>query len=158
MLELDIILAECFLEILKHWDGNKESGSVGAAIVAPGREAVVAASYHRNGVWCHAERHAIEKFQNLYGDIPSDATVVTTLSPCFAVMCDRDGMSCTDLIESLGISRVYSAIDDITQHQHSGRKELPFVLTITDNASAKAMGKILCDFIERFDNKVKAFI
>jgi pyrimidine deaminase RibD-like protein/predicted nucleotidyltransferase len=64
----------------------------------------------------HAERVAIDNYQNKYGDIPEGSIIVTTLSPCNQDMDDRYQSSCTDLINQSTVKKVYCGYKDPTQH------------------------------------------
>jgi pyrimidine deaminase RibD-like protein len=127
-MRLNEIVANQFDDILKHLcdmvvtgqerDAEKY-GMVAACVVDSDGNKVYRRNYlnkddeHRT----HAERAAIEAYERLYGDLPEGSIVVTTLSPCSEHMSDREGASCTDLLNSKGIAKVYCGYMDPTQSQ-----------------------------------------
>jgi pyrimidine deaminase RibD-like protein len=82
-----------------------------------------------NGDRIHAERAAVAKYNETYGDIPEGSIILTTLSPCSEYMHDREGDSCTDLINHSPLRKVYCGFIDPTQ-DHSHKK---FTLECTKN-------------------------
>jgi pyrimidine deaminase RibD-like protein len=65
----------------------------------------------------HAERVAIDNYHKQYGDIPQGSIIITTCSPCSEHMDERYGESCTDLINQIGIKKVYAGYMDPTQEE-----------------------------------------
>ncbi len=94
---------------------DENRGLVGAAILTNNHNPVYGVSTKFNGKWFHAERMAIINFENLNGEIPDDAVMVTTLSPCFIKMSDRFKDSCSDLIAKTSTKKVYTALMDSSQ-------------------------------------------
>ena len=91
-------------------------GMVAACLIDPDGNASFALNHladdeHR----IHAERAAIEKYEKAHGDVPEGSTIITTLSPCSEHMHDREGKSCTDLLNDYGITKVYCGYIDPTQ-------------------------------------------
>ena len=64
----------------------------------------------------HAEHAVIEDFIKKYGPVPEGTVIITTLSPCNTAMDERDGPSCSDLLNEHGIEKVYCGYIDPTQH------------------------------------------
>ncbi|MDE1830211.1 MAG: hypothetical protein KGI25_07795 [Thaumarchaeota archaeon] len=97
-------------------DNAEKYGMVAAALIDPKGRTVQALNYVNNdGHRTHAERAAIEKYEEIYGDIPKHSIIVSTLSPCSKHMHDRLGISCTDLLNKYGIKAVYCGYLDPTQ-------------------------------------------
>jgi pyrimidine deaminase RibD-like protein len=91
-------------------------GWVAACLLDPEGNQVRALNYRiKDGHRVHAERAAIEKYEKKYGDVPSRSVIITTLSPCSEHMHDREGKSCTDLLNAKKIRRVYCGYIDPTQ-------------------------------------------
>ena len=91
-------------------------GMVAACVVDPDNQIVYGINEpdeteHR----VHAERVAIDRYHELYGEIPSGSIIITTLSPCSQDMAERHGDSCTQLINQSGIGKVYCGYMDPTQ-------------------------------------------
>jgi pyrimidine deaminase RibD-like protein len=91
----------------------------------------------------HAEAVAMKKYEETYGDIPEGSIILTTLSPCNEYMNDRDGPSCTDLINDSVVRKVYCGFIDPSQEQDTKR----FALQETKN---KKIQEICKGFAEQF--------
>ena len=91
----------------------------------------------------HAEPAAMQKYQETYGDIPEGSIILTTLSPCNEFMNDREGPSCTDLINDSVVRKVYCGFIDPTQQQDNKR----FALQETKNQKIREICK---GFAEQF--------
>jgi GNAT superfamily N-acetyltransferase len=81
-----------------------------------------------NGKRVHAERAAIENYKNKHGELPEGSVIVTTLSPCTEPMADREGISCTELIDSTPVRRVYAGYRDPSQ-DHLAHDDFDVVVT-----------------------------
>ena len=68
-----------------------------------------------NGQRRHAERVAIDNYNKKYGDIPEGSIIITTCSPCSEHMDERYGEDCTELINNVGVKKVYAGFMDPTQ-------------------------------------------
>ena len=68
-----------------------------------------------NGKRIHAEHAVLEDFLKKYGEIPEGTVLLTTLSPCTKHLDERDGPSCSSLVERYGIKKVYCGYMDPTQ-------------------------------------------
>ena len=91
-------------------------GMVAAAVVDPDNQIVARLNRPgKDGKRIHAEHAAMLDYKNKYGDIPEGSIVVTTLSPCNEQMAERDGPSCTELINNSVIKKVYCGYMDPTQ-------------------------------------------
>lgn len=114
--ELDLILAKLCEMILNGQEQDPDYyGMVAACVICPGGEKTYAVNYARpDGTRVHAERAAIDACEQ---EVGPDCMIVTTLSPCNRPMEERYGESCTDLLESYGISHVYCGYRDPTQEK-----------------------------------------
>lgn len=115
--KLDAILAKCCELVLEkqaqdpdHW------GMVGACLLDMDNRAVYGVNYATDdGKRVHAERAALENYTSKYGEPEPGCIIITTLSPCSEPMDERYGESCTDLISTLDIHKVYCGYQDATQ-------------------------------------------
>lgn len=115
---LDGILNKLYDLVKKRQDRDSEKyGSVGACVLDPDNRIIAATSSLKEGKWVHAEKNAIDKYQEQYGSIPEDSIIITTCSPCSEAMDDRFGSSCTDVINNSGIKKVYAGFMDPTQSE-----------------------------------------
>ena len=89
----------------------------------------------------HAERVAIDRYHELYGEIPSGSIIVTTLSPCSQDMDERHGDSCTDLINQSGVKKVYCGYMDPTQDTSPAG----FTLQATKNPKIQELCRMFAD-------------
>jgi len=117
--KLDSILAELCEMII---DGKKKNpdyfGMVAAAVLDPNNNVVMGINYPNasSNTRIHAERAAVNKYHDQFGEVPPGSIIVTTLSPCSEAMSERYGESCTDFINDLGVHKVYCGYKDPTQH------------------------------------------
>jgi pyrimidine deaminase RibD-like protein len=145
--KLDRILSKLVKMVL---DGQEKDsdlyGMVAAAVVDPSNNIVASTSSNEDGKWTHAERNAINKYNKQYGEIPKGSIIITTLSPCNEYGTDmaneREGNSCTDLINNTNVHKVYAGYADPSQHDHS---EQDFTVTITDNKDIRDKCQQLAD-------------
>jgi pyrimidine deaminase RibD-like protein len=132
--EFDNILAElCELVIDGQEEDSNRNGMVGACVLGPKGQKVMRTSYKDGDKYVHAERAAIDA----YGDINSDCTIITTLSPCNQAMDDRAGESCQSLIDDCGITKVYCGYKDPSQEHDTS--------TETSNLKIKELCKKFAD-------------
>lgn len=102
-------------------DGNDAGNGMVAAGVLSLTHPYIArlSSIQSDGKSTHAERNAIDAFESEYGPITEGTVIITTLSPCNerhdTTAKERVGESCTDLINSKGILKVYCGFMDPTQ-------------------------------------------
>ena len=114
--DFDRILVKLCNMIVDAVGQDQDAGMVAAAVVDPNNNIVSRVGINENGRWVHAERYAIEAYQQEFGDIPDGTTIVTTLSPCTSADMElRSGSSCCNLIEELGIKEVYCGYYDPEQ-------------------------------------------
>ena len=114
--KLDKYLTELCALVERGQQSNKDYGMVGAGLLTlkhpymsrlnrPGSD----------GKRIHAEHAVLQDFLNKYGTISEGTVLLTTLSPCTKHMDERDGPSCSSLVEQYGIKKVYCGYMDPTQ-------------------------------------------
>jgi pyrimidine deaminase RibD-like protein len=115
--KLDNILSKlCGMIVKGKQDRPDYYGMVAAAVLDPDNQIVARLNRPgKDGKRIHAEHAAMLDYENKYGDIPEGSIVVTTLSPCNEQMAERDGPSCTELINNSVIKKVYCGYMDPTQ-------------------------------------------
>ena len=130
--KLDRVLARCCRMIEQGQQKDPEHyGKVAACVIDPDNNMVYGINLPGpNGTRRHAERVAIDKYRRIHGDVPQGSIVVTTLSPCNAPMAERAGDSCKDLLNSMGIHKVYCGYIDPTQHEDD---DADFTVGLTQN-------------------------
>ena len=130
--KLDKILSRCCQMVIRGQQVDpKRYGQVAACVIDPDNNFVYGINLPGpNGQRQHAERVAIDKYRKTHGDIPEGSIIVTTCSPCNSPMDERYGESCKDLLNSVGIHKVYAGYIDPTQHDDA---DADFVTQETDN-------------------------
>ena len=119
--KLDQILVKLCHQVIKGQKTNPEKyGMVAACVLDPDNRTVLCVNEAaEDGTRKHAERVAIERYVEKYGDIPTGSIILTTLSPCNeddTEMADsRYGESCTDLINNSNVRKVYCGYMDPSQ-------------------------------------------
>jgi pyrimidine deaminase RibD-like protein len=114
--QLDEILTGLCELVIQGQTKGQDLGMVAAAVLDPNMNCVVGINYPtRNGKRVHAERAAIDSYTARFGAVPPGSTIVTTLNPCSHDMAEREGSSCTDLVEQHGIRKVYCGVIDSEQ-------------------------------------------
>jgi len=114
--KLDRILSNLCEMVVKGQKSENDYGMVAAAVLDPDNQIV--ARLNRpgdDGKRIHAEHAAMEDYKNKYGAIPEGSIVITTLSPCNESMDERDGPSCTSIINDSTVKKVYCGYMDPTQ-------------------------------------------
>ena len=139
----DVLVELCEL-IIKNKRKDNANGFVAAAVIGDGKK--VCATSHFEGKWAHAERRALDKFKSMYGEIPDDAVIVTTLSPCVDDMPDRQGISCNELIETTPVKMVYCGYRD-PEHQESTHND--FDIRFTNNTQLTELCKEFADTFQK---------
>jgi pyrimidine deaminase RibD-like protein len=119
--KLDRILVELCKMVV---DGKKQDpgryGAVAAAVLDPKNNLVKGINLPAgDGKRRHAERVAMDNYKKKYGEIPEGSIIITTCSPCSEHMAERHGDSCTDLINSSPVKKVYCGYIDRTQPEDS---------------------------------------
>ena len=114
--KLDNILSKLCDMVIRGQESDKDYGMVAAAVLDPKNQIV--ARLNRpgtDGKRIHAEHAAMEDYINKHGPIPEGSIVITTLSPCNEHMDERDGPSCTSIINDSSVKKVYCGYMDPTQ-------------------------------------------
>jgi len=133
--QLDAVLVELCEILLNSKQRNEDFyGWVAAAVIDPTGRLVTGVNYLYGDRRVHAERAAIDKYEAEYGELPKGCIVVTTLSPCSHEFNDnREGESCSDLLNSRGVKLAYCGYKDPTQEN----KHDKFVTIITENSKIR---------------------
>jgi pyrimidine deaminase RibD-like protein len=140
--KLDNILSKLCELVARGQSSAKDYGMVAAAVLDPSNQVVARLNRPgKDGKRIHAEHAAMEAYQQQYGDIPSGSIVITTLSPCNEHMDERDGPSCTDLINQSVIKKVYCGYMDPTQDDDTRQ----FDVLETDNKEIRQQCKAFAD-------------
>jgi pyrimidine deaminase RibD-like protein len=130
--KLDRVLAQCCRMVVKGQQRDSERyGQVAACVIDPDNRMIYGINLPgKDGTRRHAERVAIDKYRKSIGEIPAGSIIVTTCSPCNSPMAERAGESCKDLLNSVGIHKVYAGYQDPTQHDDS---DADFRVYVTEN-------------------------
>jgi pyrimidine deaminase RibD-like protein len=140
--QLDFVLAElCGLVIEGQQDNPDFNGMVAAAVIDPKGRLVTGLNYLYGSYRVHAERAAIDKYEEEYGELSQGSIVVTTLSPCSDRMDSRYEESCTDLLNSKRIKLAYCGYNDPSQENVQDK----FITIITENSKIKSLCKKFAD-------------
>jgi pyrimidine deaminase RibD-like protein len=143
----DQVLVDLCELIIKNKRKDPENGLVGASVISGNRRAD-ATTGHFEGKMVHAERGALNAFEQKYGEIPDDAVIVTTLSPCVNDMPDRQGISCNELIDTTPVRVVYCGYRD-PEHQEITHND--FDIRFTGNQEIEKMCKQFADMFQKQD-------
>jgi len=134
--KLDHILAKLCEMVVDGQKKKQNLGMVAAAVLDPDNNCVVGINYPlKDGRRVHAERAAIDSYTARFGSIPEGSIILTTCSPCYHDMSEREGENCTDLIDAVGVHKVYCGYQDPTQRPGSKR----FHTEITKNSKIEAL-------------------
>ena len=114
--KLDAILVRLCEMVIQGQSKKGNLGMVAAAVLDPDNNCVVGINYPtRDGRRVHGERAAIDSYTARFGDIPAGSIIITTCSPCSHDMSEREGINCSDLIDDIGVHKVYAGYQDPTQ-------------------------------------------
>jgi pyrimidine deaminase RibD-like protein len=138
-----ILVGLCDMVVQGQRDNPDYYGVVAAAVLDPGNRLVRALNHAQGGKDVHAERAAIDKYTEQYGEIPVGSTIITTCSPCTEPMPERVGDSCRDLISSTAVHKVYAGYRDPSQDTSPGNKT--YHLQITRNRRIQELCKLFAD-------------
>jgi pyrimidine deaminase RibD-like protein len=133
--KLDRILTMlCELVIVGQQRDPEQYGMVAAAVLDPDNNLVMGVNSPGIGKKRrHAERVAMENYERQYGAIPEGSIILTTCSPCSEHMAERDGVSCTELINDSPVRKVYCGFEDPTQVHSSSYEHKNFHVESTKN-------------------------
>lgn len=136
--KLDAVLAElCGLVITGQQDNPDFNGMVAAAVIDRQGNIATGLNYLYGNSRVHAERAAIDKYEQEFGELPKGSIVVTTLSPCSEDTGDnRYEENCTDLLNSKHVKLAYCGYQDPTQEDRSD-----FTVIVTSNSQIKDLCK-----------------
>jgi len=154
--KLDRILVKLCELIVKEHKKPTNFGMVAACVLDPHDEIVIAINYPaESGKRIHAERAAIDKYNKQFGNVPAGSIIVTTLSPCSEAMDEREGDSCTDLIDEVGVHKVYCGYIDPTQSNSENYIHKTFHVKETRNEKIRELCKRFADtFLEDTDEQL----
>jgi pyrimidine deaminase RibD-like protein len=132
---LDVLLADCVEELFRRRQKDPEYwGLVSAAIMDPEDTIVFGVNHMTDaGTRKHAERVAIENYEDRFGPIPDGCIIVTTLSPCSAPMSERWGQSCTAMLNNSRIKKVYAGWADPGETDTDEYRHKRFRVEVTKN-------------------------
>lgn len=135
--QLDGVLAElCSIVIEGQQTHPDFNGMVAAAVIDPEGRLVTGLNYLYGARRVHAERDAIDKYEEEYGELPKGSIIVTTCSPCSSEFDDnREGPCCTDLLNSKRIKIAYCGFKDPTQKSTHAK----FITIITENSKLNSL-------------------
>ena len=132
----DILVRLCEMVVEGQRKKKLNLGVVAAAVLDPDLNCVVGINYPtRDGLRVHAERAAIDSYVARFGEIPTGSIIITTCSPCTQDMSERAGINCSDLIDNVGVHRVYAGYKDPTQDFNTKQ----YHIEITGNAKIQAL-------------------
>jgi len=115
--KLDKILSKLCDLVIKGQQSAKDYGMVAAAVVDPSNQIVARLNRPgKDGKRIHAEHAAMLDYTDKYGSIPAGSIIITTCSPCNEPMDERDGPSCTELINNSAVKKVYCGYMDPSQN------------------------------------------
>lgn len=138
----EILVRLCEMVIKGQQKDSAEYGMVAAAVLDPDNNCVAALNYRLGDKDVHGERAAIEAYNQRFGDIPEGSIILTTCSPCSEPMPERVGDSCTDLINSTPVHKVYAGYRDPSQDTKTDKT---YHLQITKNPKIQALCKAFAD-------------
>jgi pyrimidine deaminase RibD-like protein len=141
--KLDQILVRlCEMVVEGQYKKKLNLGVVAAAVLDPDNNCVVGINYPtRDGHRVHGERAAIDSYVARFGEIPAGSIIITTCSPCTQDMAEREGVNCSDLVDQVGVHKVYAGYKDPTQD--FGHKR--YHIEITRNPKIQAICKAFAD-------------
>jgi pyrimidine deaminase RibD-like protein len=136
--KLDNVLVKLCRMVIEGQKNNPEYyGMVAAAVIDNDNNIVASLNVPAGEKRMHAEHAAINAYKEKYGEPEAGSIVVTTCSPCNEEMSERYGESCTDLINSSDIRKVYCGFHDPSQSNDHNK----FTLKVTDNKQINELCK-----------------
>jgi pyrimidine deaminase RibD-like protein len=141
--KLDAILMRlCEMVVQGQYKKKLNLGVVAAAVLDPDNNCVVGINYPtQDGRRVHGERAAIDSYVARFGEIPAGSIIITTCSPCTQAMAEREGTNCSDLVDQVGVHKVYAGYKDPTQD--FGHKR--YHIEITRNPKIEKLCKAFAD-------------
>jgi pyrimidine deaminase RibD-like protein len=149
--KLDAILLDLCDLVVKGQKSNKDYGMVAAAVLDPKNQLISRLNYPGKHGRIHAERAAMEAYSEKYGDVPEGSIIITTLSPCSEHLDERDGPSCTDLVNHSSVKKVYCGYTDPTQKE----EQRHFNIIETSDQEIRSKCKQFADtFLDKIDENM----
>jgi len=141
--KLDNIMSKlCALVVEGQKTRPEHFGVVAAAVLDSGNQLVARLNCPgADGKRIHAERAAMEAYEEQYGSIPEGSIVLTTCSPCSEHMTERDGVSCTDYINASPVKKVYCGYSDPTQDEDQRQ----FTILETNDVEIRELCKMFAE-------------
>ena len=142
--KLDRILLElCHHVIQGKQNDPMKYGMVAACVLDPKNRKVFGVNEAaEDDTRRHAERVAMDRYEENYGEIPEGSIIITTLSPCNEKdMDERYGESCTDLVNNSNCRKVYCGYIDPSQHEDHAE----YTLEETENSRVRNLCKTFAD-------------
>lgn len=145
--KLDRLLVRCLELLLEKRQQKPEYwGLVAACVLDTDNRAVFGINHITpRGTRKHAERVAIERYEEKYGPVPAGSIIITTLSPCSAPMSERWGDSCTSIINNSRVRKVYCGYEDPTQTDNRDYIHKRFHTKTTRNSKIQKLCKQIAD-------------
>ncbi len=149
--KLDTILTDLCEMVIEGQEANTDYGMVAACVLDPNNIIVSKLnSPGEDGKRIHAEHVAMSAYVAEHGPIPEGSIIITTLSPCCEDMAEREGVSCTDLINDSNVNKVYCGYMDPTQTENNRT----FTLQESNNPSIRNICKRFADTFLELDEDV----
>jgi pyrimidine deaminase RibD-like protein len=153
--KLDQILARLCEVVVQGQQKDQDLGVVAAAVLDPDNNCVVGLNYPaKDGRRVHGERAAIDAYHDRFGNIPAGSIIITTCSPCTHDMEERSGINCSDLIDEVGVHKVYAGYQDPTQDFDNKR----YHIEITRNPKIQELCKKFADTFLKKDLNELSFL
>jgi pyrimidine deaminase RibD-like protein len=153
--KLDQILARLCEVVVQGQQKDQDLGVVAAAVLDPNNNCVVGLNYPaKDGRRVHGERAAIDAYHDRFGNIPAGSIIITTCSPCTHDMEERAGINCSDLIDEVGVHKVYAGYQDPTQDFGNKR----YHIEITRNPKIQELCKKFADTFLKKDLNELSFL
>jgi len=143
--KLDNILVELCEMIIAGQKKDPDYYGMVASCVLADDHYVYGINYPKDGTRVHGERAAIDNYHKKYGKISPGSIIVTTCSPCSEYMDECYGENCTDLIDSLGIHKVYCGYSDPSQDDSENYQHKKFHTETTKNKQIEELCKKFAD-------------
>ena len=140
--KLDRILVRLCEMVVAGQQQDQDLGMVAAAVLDPNNRCVVGINYPtQDGHRVHGERAAIDTYHARFGEIPAGSIIITTCSPCTQDMAERAGINCSDLVDEVGVHKVYAGYQDPSQE----RIRKKYHIQITRNPKIQQLCKAFAD-------------
>jgi len=153
--KLDQILVRLCEMVIQGQQKDQDLGMVAAAVLDPDNNCVVGINYPtRDGKRVHGERAAIDSYYARFGSIPPGSIIITTCSPCTQDMDEREGINCSDLVDDVGVHKVYAGYQDPSQERI--RKQ--YHIEITRNPKIEKLCKAFADTFLKDDLNELSFL